>query len=475
MSEQTPTQSGGNRIWWISVLVCVFVTGLGWYFWVRGQAILQTDLRDRLQSTASIAAELIDANDVEAVRSPEDMDTVAFTRLVTALKDIRRSAKHIHFAYIMRRTDDPMLLEFVADADALGTLEELDLNQNGVVDADEEGSHPGELYDISDMPMLQSQAFVRPTVDRDFTEDQWGILLSGYAPIRNDRGDVVAILGIDMEAGEFIGLSQRIFSPFALLLVVLAGLAIAGLIQWEGMKRRMATNAFIEEERSGLLRLTLHRLGTPLTIFKWSLESLADCAQGKTCPAEDVENHIRQMRTGIQSMDSIIKQLLEVERVEGGEMRNDPKPTHVCPIVEEILKELEADLAARKQRISLVSCANETANVDPEILKEMLREILHNACIYSPDGGLITVSSVKKRNSIEISIADTGCGIPASEQHRVFEKFGRASNAHLYDPNGAGLGLYIARNVIETAGGKIWIESEEGKGTTVTFAVPAAK
>lgn len=458
----------------ISVLVCVFVTGLGWTFWLRGLTILREDLRDRLQSTARIAAELIDPEDVEAIHSPKDMDSAAFRRLVTALKDIRTSAKHIHFAYIMRQTEDPMLLEFVADADALGTLDELDLNRNRVVDADEEGSHPGELYDISAMPALQGKAFEQPTVDAGFTNDQWGILLSGYAPIRNENGEVVAVLGLDMSAEEFIGLSQRIFSPFALLLVILASLAIAGLIQWDVVKRRMATSAFIADERSGLLQLTLHRLGTPLTIFKWSLEGLADCAQGNTCPVEDVEHYIRQMRTGIQSMDGIIKQLLEVERVEGGDMRNDPQPTHVCPIIEEITKELSVDLAARKQRVSITSCANETAKVDPDILREILREILHNASLYSPDGAVIIVSSAKRRGFLVLSVSDTGCGIPAAERHRIFQKFGRASNAHLFDPNGAGLGLYIARNVVERAGGNIWMESEEGKGTTVTFTVPAA-
>lgn len=474
MSPQTPKRENTSRVVWISALVCVLVMGLGWYFWVRGQAILRGDLRDRLQSTASIAVELIDARDVQAIHSPADMDSKAFRRLVTALGEIRMSADHIRFAYIMRRTEDPMILAFVADADALGTLEELDLNGNGRVDSDEEGSHPGELYDISEMPALQNEAFARATVDREFTEDQWGILLSGYAPIRDENGNVIAVLGIDMSAAEFISLSQRIFSPFALLFVIFAGLGVAALIQWDGVKRRLTADAFLASERSGLLQLTLHRLGTPLTIFKWSLENLADCAQGKSCSPEDVETHLRQMRTGIQSMDGIIMQLLEVERVEGGDMRNVPKPVLVCTIVEEITKELAKEIDARKQRITVTSCSNARAKVDPDILREILRELLHNAVIYSPAGGMITVASTKEKNHIAIAIADTGCGIPAGEQHRIFQKFGRGSNAHLFDPNGAGLGLYIARNVVERAGGKIWIESEEGKGTTVNFTLPAA-
>src|SRR3990167_2440161 len=125
---------------------------------------------------------------------------------------------------------------------------------------------------------------------------------------------------------EFISLSQRIFSPFALLLVVLAGLGVTGLIRWNGVKRRMIADAFLTAERSGLLQLTLHRLGTPLTIFKWSLESLGDCAVGKDCPIEEVHDHIRQMQQGIGSMEGIIKQLLEVEKVEDGMVTNNPQP-----------------------------------------------------------------------------------------------------------------------------------------------------
>jgi signal transduction histidine kinase len=444
MSAQTFDANSGSRVWWISVIVCVFVTGLGWFFWMRGQSILQGDLRDRLQSTASIAASLIDAEDIEEIHSPEDMDSPEFQMLVKALKNIRASASHIHFAYILRRTDDPNLLEFVVDADALGTTKELDLNRNGIVDAGEEGSNPGDLYDISKMPTLQNEAFVRASVDRNFTADQWGILLSGYAPIRNDRGDAIAVLGIDMSAEEYIARSQRIFSPFALLFVILSGLGIAGLIQWESVKRQLSSNAFLAAERSGLLQLTLHRLGTPLTIFKWSLESLADCTQNNICSPEDVETHIRQMRSGIQSMDGIIKQLLEVERIERKDMHNEPKAILVCPIVEEIVKELSIELSARKQSIAVTSCTHAAAKVDPDILREILRELLHNAVMYSPKGGKITIDSMKSKNHIIIVIADNGCGVPAGEEHRIFEKFSRGSNAHLCDPNGAGLGLYIA-------------------------------
>jgi signal transduction histidine kinase len=474
MSKNRIQHSGNGPVMAISIAVCALVVGLGWTFWMRGQSILRSDLRDRLRSTASIASNLIDAKDIQMIHSANDMDTAAFRRLVAALQSIRHADSHVRYAYVMRRTNDPLILEFVADADALGTIEELDINGNGIMESNEEGSHPGERYDITDMPKLQGEAFEYATVDTAFTKDQWGILISGYAPIRDAKGNTIAVLGIDMVADDFIALSQRIFSPFALLVVALAGLFIAGLIQWYSMKRRAAANTMLNKERSGLLQLALHRLGTPLTIFKWSLEILADCAGGKACPIEDIDNHIRQMRTGITSMDDVLHQLLEVEQVEGGGVRNNPRPTPVRSAVASVIEDLQSTWEPMGQGILIDRSCDTTVNIDPNILKGVLREIVQNACTFSPKDATIRISARCKRGEIAINVIDAGCGVPATEHHRIFQKFARGSNAHLCHPNGAGLGLYIARQVVEHAGGKIWMESEEGKGTTVSFTLPTA-
>ena len=466
-------RSGSARIAALAMGVCALVVGLGWTFWIRGQAILRSDLRDHLRTTATIASRLIDPEDVRTIGGAGDMSDPAFVTLVHTLQGIRKADPHIRFAYVMRRTQDPALLEFVADADALSTTEELDLNGNGTVDPSEEGSHPGELYDITEVPKLQGEAFLRPTVDDEFTRDQWGVLISGYAPILDARGKTIAIIGIDMSADEFVALSQRIFSPLALLLVALAGLLIAGLIQWEVLRRQREADTLINKERSGLLQLALHRLGTPLTIFKWSLEILAECNAGKSCPTEDVETHIRQMQTGIKSMDDVLHQLLEVEQAEGGGVRNIPEPTHVRSALASVVEELQSTWESRGQGIVIDPCSDCTVRVDPNILKGIVRELLHNACTFSQDDAVIHVRAVCKRDEVVISVIDTGRGVPGAERHRIFQKFGRGSNAHLSHPNGSGLGLYIARQVVEHAGGRIWMDSEEGKGTTVTFTLPS--
>ena len=301
-----------------------------------------------------------------------------------------------------------------------------------------------------------------------------GLMVMGLGWYFWVRGQMILREELRTQLQNTAGIASLLINPeVVLLLVVLLSIVVIALIQWDSVQRRMASAAYISDERSGLLQLTLHRLGTPLTIFKWSLESLGDCAVDKDCPIEEVHDHIRQMQQGIGSMEGIIKQLLEVEKVEDGMVTNNPQPTPVCRVIEATVQEVANEIKGRKQTISIEECQEATASIDPEILRGVLRELLHNASTFSPEGSEIRISSMGRRSHIVIAVKDRGCGVPASEQHRMFQKFGRASNAHLSDPNGAGLGLYICRHVIELAGGKIDLESEEGNGTTVTFSIPA--
>lgn len=100
--------------------------------------------------------------------------------------------------------------------------------------------------------------------------------------------------------------------------------------------------------------------------------------------------------------------------------------------------------------------------------------MIDNAIHYTMPGGKVTVILTGDKNEIKITVKDTGIGIPQNQQERVFSKFFRAANAMRVQTDGTGLGLFITKNIIEAHGGKIWFESEEGKGTTFYFTLPAA-
>lgn len=474
MHIQTARYFIGRRTLILSGVVCVIITGFGWFFWMHGKQIMEEELKERLRTTASIAAHLFDAGDIVAVEKNPTSNRAALRRIVDQLNVIREETNHIRFAYIMRRTEDPMSLAFVADADTFATQTELDQDHDGIVEPDEHASMPGDLFDISEIPVLQGEAFDHPTVDAEFTHDQWGTFISGYAPIFDDDGIAVGVLGIDINANDFLLHSQRLVSPIIGLLMAMLGIIVAGMILWDNERRRNALKKIVDDERSGLLQLALHRIGTPLTIFKWSLETLADCMSNNSCSREDIESHIDQMRKGIVNMDQVIQQLLEVERVEVGSLRNEPRPVIIRDCVQQVVDDIKTEWQYRNQQLVIENSCNLPVIVDPKILGNVIRELLLNAVLYSPRNSPIVVHATQQLHHVSISITDNGCGIKAQDRVRVFGKFVRGENAHLYHPNGSGLGLYIARGVVKHIGGSIWIESTAGNGTTVTFTVPRA-
>lgn len=113
--------------------------------------------------------------------------------------------------------------------------------------------------------------------------------------------------------------------------------------------------------------------------------------------------------------------------------------------------------------------------VDIEKIALAFQNLVDNALKYTQSGGTITISLKKEEHEIKISVKDTGVGIPKDQQVRVFNKFFRGANVMRMETEGSGLGLFIAKNIIEAHGGKIWFKSDESKGTTFWFTLPAKK
>ncbi len=111
-------------------------------------------------------------------------------------------------------------------------------------------------------------------------------------------------------------------------------------------------------------------------------------------------------------------------------------------------------------------------SIDVEKVKLAIQNLFENAIHYTPSGGKILISLESKDKQVQFSIKDTGIGIPEDQQHRVFSKFFRASNVLRKETEGTGLGLFIAKNIIEAHNGKIWFESKEDKGSTFYFTIP---
>lgn len=458
---------------WTTALTTLGISGAivitGATFFLRGQTLMRDQLRERLRSTAAAAAMQFDGDALDKIRTPEDMETPAFKDAVRRLQEIRSDVPNIRYAYIMRKTEDPNVLSFIADADMLRTPSDLDTNHNGLVDADEEPSGFNEEYDATDMPTLRLSAFALPSVDEEITTDRWGQLISGYAPIHALNGAVVATLGLDMDAGQYVTLSQSIFSPVALLLIAFAMVTIGSAIVLLGSRRQVENMHRIEAERSGLLRLAFHQLGGPLSIIKWSLELLHEDA-----PAA-ARQVLTNMDEGVSRLNNILHTLHEADLVHEGKVQYKPEPTSLNDIIHMVLGEFETHVARRKQRIIAELGPDIAMRLDRKLIAGVIRELLNNAIDFSFDGGEITVKTSSVGNWAQLDVIDRGCGIPKQDVSRIFAEFERGSNAATYKPDGSGLGLYIVRGIVERAGGTIWVKSREGQGTTVSFRLPIAR
>ncbi len=267
--------------------------------------------------------------------------------------------------------------------------------------------------------------------------------------------------------------TQSVFSPMLFFLVALVGVFLATYVLV--ILRNHEINALkqLEANRDALLNLTTHQLGMPLATFKWWLEILREGTD--TSPAEK-EEACDQLQEGIVRLDQIINSLVSATHLRDGQVHYEAGDISLLEAVDSVKKLTAMQLKHRTQTLSVeLPCDLPTLHVDGKLLEGVIREVVENASFYSPEGTMIHLRARKAYSRVQIEIEDHGHGIPAEDIPNIFKKFSRASNANGYKPACTGLGLYIAKGIIERAGGSMWLKSELDRGTTVFINLPAAE
>ena len=438
----------------------------GLLLYTRSQAVMQRQLRNNLEIAASLSAGRFIGEELDAIQRVEDMRTPLFARLVSRLNAVRTTVPNIQYAYVLRQTDDPTIVEFVVDADSLDSFEELDAKDNGILDSDEEGSYVGDLYDASAVPALQHDAFEGPASDSRITIDQWGELISGYAPIRRSDGTVAGVIGLDMDAKQFVSLSRSAFSPLLLMLVIGFSIVMAGVFGLFLWQRKVEMLRQIDDERRQMLHLASHQLGAPLATIRWWIEILEEQIGREPGGACD------QIHEAVERMSQIMELLRNGvhERNEAEVYKTDE--TSLNAVIDQIVSKYERKREWKKQQIVLDLVPTPILPFDPKLLSGAIGEFVENAIDYSPEDTTITIQTRVAHSLITVSIHDQGCGVPEQDRDRIFKEFVRGSNAETAKPVGNGFGLAVAKNIIERFGGQVWLESKEGKGSTFHFTLP---
>jgi signal transduction histidine kinase len=231
------------------------------------------------------------------------------------------------------------------------------------------------------------------------------------------------------------------------------------------------------EERTHELRefvsMVAHDLRNPLTVISGYTEFLDEEGAGR--PSERAERALQLIGSNVEHMLQLTDDLLEISRLQSGAVRYEMEALPIEEVVREVCASLDQQLTDKRLGLKL-DLPGDLPHVwgDQMRLSQVLTNLLGNAYHYTPTGAII-VGAKTRNGSVEVSISDTGIGIPEKERRRLFSHFFRGEHGVVRSRKGSGLGLTIARSIVEAHGGDIWVESEEGKGSTFCFTIPLAE
>jgi two-component system phosphate regulon sensor histidine kinase PhoR len=213
-----------------------------------------------------------------------------------------------------------------------------------------------------------------------------------------------------------------------------------------------------------------HELRTPLTAIRGYVEALLDAPP----EPDQARRFLEIVARHSERMERLVRDLLRLARLDAGQELLERAPASVAGIVAGVERDLEPQLAAKRQRVA-VSVAPEasTIEVDPAKLHDVLRNLLENASNYAPDGSTIEIDARGHADGTAITVADHGPGIPEADLPRIFERFYRVDRSRTRDPGGTGLGLSIVRHLVELHGGTVSAANRPGGGAVITLVLPA--
>jgi len=220
-----------------------------------------------------------------------------------------------------------------------------------------------------------------------------------------------------------------------------------------------------DQQRRNMLADVSHELRTPITVIQGNVEGILDGLY----PAD--EARLKSILEETQVLSRLVDDLRTLALAESGTLRLKHESTNLSELIHDAVSGFESQAREKEIRIKMSLEGGEDASVDPQRVREVLTNLLSNALRYAPRGGEVKVrlteAGLAGERSSEISVEDNGPGIESADLPHVFERFYKSS-----DSGGMGLGLSIAKYLVEAHAGRIWAESEVGKGTRISFSLP---
>lgn len=274
--------------------------------------------------------------------------------------------------------------------------------------------------------------------------------------------DVLAMAG---HAANFYGHETEAIMHAFLIIVAFIYLMFIGF----GSLDKIQSIEEVDRAKSEFVSFVSHQLHTPLTAIKWS----ADAMLHDSSPLnEKQKEYLSNIHHSADRTINLANAFLNVSKIEQGGFSIENQLINPVDMANDILQELHQEIQKKELSIIREYENNLTAlKIDPKLFRIVLQNLISNAIKYTPSHGRITIFLARKNNKIEISVKDSGLGIPAKQQEKVFTKLFRGENIK-NETEGSGLGLYMIKTLLEKANGKIWFKSKPNQGTEFVADIP---
>ncbi|MFC1629928.1 sensor histidine kinase [Patescibacteria group bacterium] len=258
-------------------------------------------------------------------------------------------------------------------------------------------------------------------------------------------------------------------------IVVLVVLVLSALLMLVTFTITQSFERLIEANRmkSEFVSIVSHQIRSPLSNLRWSLELLMS---GRLGPIEAAQlEYFRILKESSNRMRDLTKDLLTVSRIDQGRLPLNPKAFSIPDLVKGLVSEFIPLATASNVKIEVVVDNNlPSVFADQQKVGLVVENFLDNSIRYIEEKGKVKMKITKEKNCIRFEISDNGVGIPKDDQKYMFRRFFRSSNVLKRQTQGTGLGLYIAKSIIERSKGKIGFQSKENQGSTFWFTLPIA-
>lgn len=489
----------------VAIIVIIFSSTV---LYNRTVDLLTENLRERILTISITTASTINASDLAELHTENDWQKIEWTRVVNRLNRVKYANEDVVFMYIFRKIqNNPSEMEFIADADSINPYANIgtdpskyvDVNRDGKIEPDgpDKLQWPGQPYpEAVDIPETW-EAFNRPLTSQDIYTDDYGSVITGYAPIYDENGNTVAVLATDVKADDFFTITTQTLRPFLIFIVfltlIISILTIIIIYVWRRHAKFLeksnsqikalasdlqVANTHLEElstQKSQFVSLATHQIRSPLTALQGYASLLLEGDYGQV--SKEQKEAITAMYESAHNLITIVGDYLDISRIDLGKMKYDMTEFSLRDLISSSVHDLQPNLLNKP--ITLTYTPKNPDDVCPiradlGKIKQMVGNIIDNAIKYTPEGSIVV--SLEHKTATRryvVSIVDTGVGIAPETKDKLFERFSRADDAHVVNTQGTGLGLFIVKQFAEAHGGRIWVESEgKGKGSQFYIDLP---